>query len=416
MMACCADFEDFPTTVQSMPSDRRSRSLALIIVCQVMAMALWFSATAVVPALKAEGGLDDFTAGLFTSAVQAGFVIGTLCFALTGVADRFDPRRIFLISAEIAALANLAILALDPAGPLAITLRLVTGICMAGIYPIGMKLAVSWAKGNVGLLVGALVGALALGSASPHLFVFAGGVDWRFTLAVASASGAIAGFLILAADEGPAAKRAARFKISDVKAYWTNRGIRYANFGYLGHMWELYAMWAWIGFYFSLELGGVTGGSTAALITFAILASGALGAVVAGWSADRFGRTAVTSFCMAASGSCALLIGFAAGLGPWWMGAVALVWGLTIVSDSAQFSASVTELSEPDRIGTMLTLQTCVGFLLTLATIQAVPWFAELLGWRHAFAPLAIGPFLGVVAMLRLRGFPEAVKLAGGRR
>lgn len=403
-----------------MASDQRARSLTLIIICQVMAMALWFSATAVVPALKAEGGLDDFTAGLFTSAVQAGFVIGTLCLALTGVADRFDPRRIFLISAEIAALANLAILALDPAGPLAIALRLVTGICMAGIYPIGMKLAASWAKGNVGLLVGALVGALALGSASPHLFVFAGGVDWRFTLALASASGAIAGLLILLAAEGPAAKRAARFKIGDVKAYWTNRGIRYANFGYLGHMWELYAMWAWIGFYFSLELGGASGdtnaGATAALVTFGIVASGALGAVVAGWSADRVGRTVVTSFCMAASGSCALLIGFAAGLGPWWMGAVALVWGLTIVSDSAQFSASVAELSEPDRVGTMLTLQTCVGFLLTLATIQAVPWFAEILGWRHAFAPLAIGPFLGVVAMLRLRGFPEAVKLAGGRR
>jgi MFS family permease len=396
----------------------RNRSLALIILCQVMAMALWFSATAVVPALKAEGGLDDFTAGLFTSAVQAGFVIGTLCFALTGIADRFDPRRIFLISAEVAALANLAILALDPAGPLAISLRLLTGICMAGIYPIGMKLAASWARGNVGLLVGALVGALALGSASPHLFVFAGGVDWRFTLILASMSGAVAGLLILAAAEGPAAKRAARFKIGDVKAYWTNKGIRYANFGYLGHMWELYAMWAWIGFYFSLELGEATGdgGAMAALVTFGIVASGALGAVVAGWSADRIGRTFVTSFCMAVSGFCALAIGFAAGLGPWWMGAVALVWGLTIVSDSAQFSASVTELSEPDRIGTMLTLQTCVGFLLTLVTIQAVPWFAEMIGWRHAFAPLAIGPFLGVLAMLRLRRLPEATKLAGGRR
>ena len=401
-----------------MAAEHRSRSLALIIICQVMAMALWFSATAVVPALKAEGGLDDFTAGLFTSAVQAGFVIGTLCFALTGIADRFDPRRIFFLSAEIAALANLAILALDPAGPVAITLRLVTGICMAGIYPIGMKLAASWARGNVGLLVGALVGALALGSASPHLFVFAGGVDWRFTLILASVSGAIAGILILAAAEGPGAKRAARFKISDVKAYWTNRGIRYANFGYLGHMWELYAMWAWIGFYFSLEFGETTGesGAFAALVTFGIVASGALGAVVAGWSADRVGRTAVTSFCMAVSGSCALVIGLAAGLGPVWMGVVALVWGLTIVSDSAQFSASVTELSEPERIGTMLTLQTCVGFLLTLITIQAVPWFAEILGWRHAFAPLAIGPFLGVVAMLRLRRLPEAHKLAGGRR
>ena len=385
-------------------------------------MALWFSATAVVPALKLAGGLDDFTAGLFTSAVQAGFVAGTLGFALFGVADRFDGRRVFLISAELAALANLAILALDPAGPTAIGLRFVTGCCMAGIYPIGMKLAASWARGNVGLLVGALVGALTLGSASPHLFLFlfAGGTDWRLTLVIASSSAALAGVLILVAREGPATRRAATFRMTNVLSYWTNRGIRFANLGYLGHMWELYAMWAWIGFYFSLELAGLvdngTNPSLSALATFLIIGSGAGGALVAGWAADRVGRTAVTSACMAASGLCALTIGFAAEIGPVWLALVALIWGLTIVSDSAQFSASITELAEPDRVGTMLTLQTCAGFLLTLATIQAVPWFAEHLGWRHAFAPLAIGPFLGGLAMLHLRRLPEAAKLAGGRR
>lgn len=404
---------------QNFTTREKITAISLLAIAEVLALALWFSASAVVPSLRAEFQISDGLAALYTSAVSIGFVAGTLISAILTLSDRIKPATLFSLSAIIAASANALILIVDPTSSLAIVLRMITGVCMAGIYPVGMKMASSWARGDTGFLVGLLVGALTLGSALPHMFNVAGGIDWRFTLGAASVSAVVGAVLIWFAKTGPNLGPAAPFNPTAVLEAWRNKPLRLANYGYLGHMWELYAMWGWLGIFLvhSFQASGQADPALwAGVTTFAVIASGALGSLGGGLFADRLGRTTLTMGAMGISGACAAGVGFVYGGAPIVMIVICVIWGITVIADSAQFSSCIIELSDPRYVGTMLTIQTCTGFLLTLVTIQLLPVFADIFGWQWAMAPLAIGPALGVMAMVRLRAHPDSRKLANGNR
>ena len=396
----------------------RRFSLFVLLVSEVAAMSTWFATTASLPAIRAQVSLTPFHEALLTSSVQGGFVAGTLFSALLSLPDRFDLRRLFSAGAVIAGLANLAILFCEPGSAAVPALRFLTGACMAAVYPVGMKLAATWAAGDLGLLVGLLVAALTLGSAFPHLVAVAGGLDWRWPIAAAAAGALLAALMIQAATPGPNLPAAARLRPGNALHAWRNRGVRLANLGYLGHMWELYAMWAWIGAFFAASFRvryGAASPVNAEFAAFAVVAVGALGAMGGGWAADRYGRAVVTIVAMAISGLCAASIGLLFGGPAWPLLGLGLVWGVAVIADSAQFSAAIAELSEKSLVGTMLTLQTCLGFLLTLVSIQLIPVVVGWVGWEHAFVVLAIGPALGIVAMARLRRASRCVALLPGR-
>jgi len=385
------------------------RVLTILAVAELFAMAPWFSASAVAPTLARVWQLSPTTTAWLTISVQLGFVAGALVSAVFTLADRVSARRLVAGSAVLAAAATLGVAA-APSITLGITCRLLTGAALAGVYPPGMKIAAGWFKEGRGLAIGVLVGALTLGSASPHLVRWAvSPAAWRVVLVVAAVSAIAGGLLVLLIpNEGPYAAPSPPFSFTAAPRILRDRAVALANLGYLGHMWELYAMWTWMAAFVAASEQARRGpqadvAGLAALVTFAVVGSGAIGCWLGGKYGDRWGRSIVTSVAMAVSGSCAMLVGLLFGAPLPLLLPLLLLWGITVVADSAQFSAAVSELAPRDYIGTALTLQTSLGFLLTCATIYLLPMVASAIGWRWSMSVLAIGPIFGIWAMMTLR-------------
>jgi len=378
-------------------------------------MSTWFSASAVIPQLRSVWELSPTTAAWLTIAVQLGFVAGALVSSAFNVSDLVASRFIILAGGVGAGTANALLLAVD--GPtLGIPLRFVTGFFMAGVYPPAFKLMSTWFRSGRGTALGVLGGAIILGNATPHLVNGLGGIDWRNVITTTSALSVIGGVVAIAVTDGPYPFPRAVFDPRQVGKVFANRGVRLASIGYFGHMWELFAMYAWFLAFFSDQLAasGAATLSTAAFVTFVVISMGALGSLAGGLLGDRWGRTRTTSLMLAVSGACSLGIGLLFGGPTSLVVIVSLIWGFAVVADSAQFSTMVTEVGDQSYVGTALTMQLAIGFTVTVATIWLIPLLEVLLTWRWAFAILALGPLVGIAAMLRLRSLPDAARIAGG--
>jgi MFS family permease len=408
------------TSLTSAPDSLRWKVLAILAIAIVLSLTTWFSATAITPELKREWDLSPFILSWLTIGVQIGFVCGALAASLVNLPDIVRLNQLMALSALLAAAANASLLLAH--GPMAaIAARVVTGFALAGVYPPALKLVSTWFNRDRGLALGMVIAALTLGSSMPHLFrSLSSAVDWRFVVKMSTLTTSVgAALFFFFAREGPYPFGRALFNPHQAGAVFRDRNLLLANLGYFGHMWELYAMWAWLLVYVNQALAAqhLAVAGRASFLTFVAIGIGTVGCILGGILSDRIGRTLTTAGMMAVSGACALAIGLAFDGPAWLFITILVIWGIAVIGDSAQFSAMVTELSDQRFVGTALSVQLGLGFALTVAAIWLMPRMADFLGsWRWAFLMLVPGPLIGASAMLWLRRSPASARLANGMR
>jgi sugar phosphate permease len=391
------------SVVEETAPSRRWFMLGLLTLAELLGMSPWLLFGAVASQLTSQWGLTTDNLAWLAAVVQLGFVAGTLASAVLNIADVIPARVLFGASAFLVALAN-GLPLVKPGFEAGLASRFLTGFFLAGVYPPAMKMVSTWFRSGRGLAIGAIVAGLVAGKAFPYLLHALGHFSWQGMMRTASAGAALAALIVLVGyRDGPHAFPRRRFSWGLVPAILRHRPTRLAIGGYLGHMWELYAMWTWLPAFLAASSARSLGPRAADAITFSAITMGALGSLWGGWLGDRKSRAFVANLSMAASGACALVVGLLFSQSFLLLVPVILVWGFFVVSDSAQFSAMVTEHAPADAVGTALTLQTSLGFLLSMATIKAVPRIADAHGWSWAFCGLTVGPALGILAIERLR-------------
>ena len=385
--------------------------LALLALAELLGMATWFTGSAVADALALRWTLTSSEAGWLSTAVQLGFVAGTAAAALLNLADTLPSRRYFAAGALLAGAFNALLLAAPSFGS-ALALRFLTGASLAAVYPPAMKMIATWFADRRGIAIGTIVGALTAGKALPYLLRAAPDAGVTSVLAGASVAALLAAaIVVLFYRDGPVPFPRRPFSWSLAGTVLQSREYRLVLFGYCGHMWELYSYWVWIQAFLAASLAASGAGEdTVSLLAFSAIAVGAIGCVWGGAVADRIGYARLVMLAMAASGACALLMPAVFGRPVAIVAPVVMLWGITVIADSAQFSTLVTRVVEPHAVGTALTLQTSIGFLLTTISIQLVPPLVGVVGWQWAFPMLALGPMIGILAIQRLSAVPGAVR------